>query len=337
MSLSPEELHKQFVEKLSSINSIEDLEHLRVAFLGRKGFLTNMAQGIATLPLEDRKAYGAGINRIKSEVESALAEKKLLLEKIGIEQTMAREKIDITLAARDYKTGGDHPLEQAIKEIEFIFAQMGFTRCSGPEIEDDWHNFTALNIPESHPARQMHDTFYLEGADAKLLRTHTSSVQIRHMKANHPPARIISIGRVYRADDDATHTPMFHQIEGLCIDKNITMANMKHCIENFLQQYFQINPLPIRLRPSFFPFTEPSVEVDVRCDRSSKEMIKIGEGDGWLEILGCGMVHPNVLQNLNIDPEEYQGFAFGIGIERLVMLKYNIPDLRTLFSGNIYC
>jgi len=337
MSTEPEKVQRDFLEKLGLIKTMAALDELRSQFLGKKGCVNDLMQGIASLPIEQRKEYGAEVNRAKSIMESALLEKKNLLEVEQLQLDIARQTIDITLPSRRYSQGGAHPTSQAIRDIEFIFSQMGFSRADGQEIEDDWHNFTALNIPESHPARQMHDTFYLEGAEGLLLRTHTSSVQIRHMQGSTPPSRIISIGRVYRSDDDATHTPMFHQIEGLCIDKGINMAHMKYTLETFLQQFFQVENAPIRLRPSFFPFTEPSAEVDVRCDRSNKESIKIGEGKDWLEIGGCGMVHPVVLRNMGIDPNEYQGFAFGMGIERMVMLKYNIPDLRTLFAGNIWC
>lgn len=337
MSTEPGKIQRDFLEKLSLVENLASLDELRSHFLGKNGYITSLMQGIAALPIEQRKDYGAEVNRTKVAVEAALSEKKSLLEVEQLQLDMARENIDISLPPRCYAHGGAHPISQAIRDIEFIFAQMGFSRAEGPEIEDDWHNFTALNIPESHPARQMHDTFYFEGAENLLLRTHTTPVQIRHMQDKNPPARIISVGRVYRSDDDATHTPMFHQVDGFCIDKNINMAHMKYTIESFLQQFFQVESAPIRLRPSFFPFTEPSAEVDVRCDRSNKGSIKIGDGSDWLEILGCGMIHPNVLRSMGIDPDIYQGFAFGIGIERIAMLKYNIPDLRTLFGGNIWC
>lgn len=337
MKIEAEKLQRDFLEKVVSITDMTALDELRSQFLGKKGCITNCMQNIVTLPIEERKEYGSEINKIKASIEAVLQQKKSLLEAEELKINMAREGVDFSLPPRCHTQGGAHPIAQAIRDIESIFAKMGFVSAIGPEIEDDWHNFTALNIPESHPARQMHDTFYMDGADGLLLRTHTSSVQIRHMCGNTPPARVISIGRVYRYEEDATHTPMFHQIEGLCIDKNITMAHLKSTLQSFLQQFFQIKEVPIRLRPSFFPFTEPSAEVDVRCDRSNKQAIKIGEGNDWLEILGCGMVHPEVLKNMGVDTTEYQGFAFGMGIERAVMLKYGIPDLRTLYSGNIWC
>jgi phenylalanyl-tRNA synthetase alpha chain len=343
------ELQQEFISKLALAADLASLEELRINFLGKKGLVSSLMQNIATLAIEEKKSFGAEVNQLKNFIERELEAKKNAVRAALTLATIAAESIDITLPPRKYTPGSIHPITQAILDIESIFARMGFIKTEGREIEDDWHNFTALNIPLSHPARQMHDTFYLAASQvggfssneisddaALLLRTHTSSVQIRHMKDNKPPVRIISIGRVYRADDDATHTPMFHQIEGLCIDKNINMAHLKYTLETFLKLFFQVAEAPIRLRPSFFPFTEPSAEADVRCDRSDKNSIKIGEGQDWLEVLGCGMVHPHVLKNMGVDSEEYQGFAFGIGIERLVMLKYNIPDLRALFAGNIW-
>lgn len=335
--MSLDDVYAQFTESLSKASNMQALEQVRLSFLGKSGALTFLMQGISSMPIEDRKAYGAEINKIKSAIEESISAKRSVIEKAELEESLLQDAIDVTLQPRIYTKGGAHPVSQAIRDIANIFAQLGFSMVYGPEIEDEWYNFTALNIPSDHPARQMHDTFYIDGSDNLLLRTHTSSVQIRHMQNASPPSRIVSIGRVYRSDDDATHTPMFHQVEGLCIDKNITMGHMKYIIESFLQQFFQIEKLPIRLRPSFFPFTEPSAEVDVQCDRSSKSSIQLGVGTDWLEILGCGMVHPEVLKNMSIDPNEYRGFAFGIGLERLVMLKYNIPDLRALFSGNLWC
>lgn len=330
------ELQQEFVSKLALVKDMASLDALRLYFLGKKGCVPALMQNMASLSIEEKKSYGAAVNQLKNFIETELAAKKQILAEEQMLASIANESIDVTLPPRKYMSGSIHPISQTIKDIEAIFASMGFSSASGPEIEDDWHNFTALNIPLSHPARQMHDTFYLEGDDNLLLRTHTSSVQIRHMENHKPPVRILTTGRVYRSDDDATHTPMFHQVEGLCIDKNINMAHLKYTLETFLKLFFQVKEAPIRLRPNFFPFTEPSAEVDVRCDRSNKQAIKIGEGKDWLEILGCGMVHPNVLKNMGIDSDKYQGFAFGIGIERLAMLKYNIPDLRALFSGNVW-
>lgn len=336
MKLEAIELQQEFVSKLALVKDIASLDALRLHFLGKKGCVPAFMQNMASLSIEEKKIYGAAVNQLKNFIEAELSAKKQMLVDEQMLTSIANENIDTTLPPRRYVSGSIHPISQTIKDIEAIFAQMGFLSASGPEIEDDWHNFTALNIPLSHPARQMHDTFYLEGEANLLLRTHTSSVQIRHMESHKPPVRIITTGRVYRSDDDATHTPMFHQVEGLCIDDNINMAHLKYTLETFLKLFFQVEEAPIRLRPNFFPFTEPSAEVDVRCDRSNKQSIKIGEGKDWLEVLGCGMVHPNVLKNMGIDPDRYQGFAFGIGIERLAMLKYNIPDLRAFFSGNVW-
>ena len=328
-------IKEDFQAGLDKASDMESIEKLRVSFLGKKGLLTQQIKSLGSLPQEERKKFGQQINELKNFIESAISSSKSKVELDEMNRRLESEKIDITLPGRKYARGKTHPISHVIEEIKEIFASMGFDHATGPEIEDDWHNFTALNIPESHPARQMHDTFYTKDEDDMLLRTHTSNVQIRHMQQNKPPYRIISVGRVFRSDYDATHTPMFHQVEALCIDKNITMAHLKGCLETFLKMFFGLDELPIRLRPSYFPFTEPSAEVDVQCDRSSKDELKIGKGEDWLEILGCGMVHPNVLKNVNVDPDEYQGFAFGAGVERLAMLKYNIPDLRTFFESDL--
>ncbi|MCE3232848.1 MAG: phenylalanyl-tRNA synthetase alpha chain [Rickettsiaceae bacterium] len=317
--------------------TLEALEQVRVAQLGKKGVISEKLQSLGQLPPEERKEFGAAINKIKIAVTEAIDAKKLVLEAAELNNRLSTEKIDVTLPVRQSKTGKIHPISQVIDECIAIFAAQGFKVEEGPEIEDDFHNFTALNIPLNHPAREMQDTFYLQktgDVQPPVLRTHTSPVQIRTMENGKPPFKFIAPGRVYRSDYDMTHTPMFHQIEGLYIDKGINMGHLKGCLHNFLKAFFELDEVPLRFRPSFFPFTEPSAEVDIGCDRKDGEL-KIGEGSDWLEILGCGMVHPNVLKNVGIDPEEYQGFAFGLGIERLAMLKYGAPDLRNFFDSDI--
>ncbi len=333
--MSIEAIRKDFEEKITKVNSLQDLESMRISFLGKSGILTEQMKHIANLPVEEKKSFGASVNQLKEVISQKIDSLKSNLEDAELNQKLANESIDITINPRDYKVGKLHPIAKVISDVKEIFAYMGFEVAEGPDLEDDWHNFTALNLPANHPARQMHDTFYVDGTDGDVLRTHTSNVQIRHMQNNKPPHKVISLGRVYRSDDDATHTPMFHQIECLYIDKGVTMGHMKNTIETFLKLFFDVKEAPIRLRPSFFPFTEPSIEADVKCDRSNKNEIKIGQGNDWLEILGCGMVHPNVLKNVGIDPNEYQGFAFGIGLDRITMLKYNIPDLRSMFENDL--
>ncbi|MBY0432393.1 MAG: phenylalanine--tRNA ligase subunit alpha, partial [Rhodospirillales bacterium] len=286
---------------------------------------------------EERKQAGQRLNTIKDSVAAAIEARKAALEEAALDQRLARERIDVTLPPRPETIGRVHPISQTMDEVTAIFGAMGFEVAEGPDIEDDFHNFTALNFPSGHPARLMHDTFFLpERGDGErfLLRTHTSPVQVRTMRNRKPPIRIIAPGRTYRCDSDMTHTPMFHQVEGLVIDTTATMAQLKGCLTEFIRQYFEIDDVPVRFRPSFFPFTEPSAEMDIGCSRAGGEL-KIGAGADWLEILGCGMVHPNVLRHCGIDPAEYQGFAFGMGIERIAMLKYGIPDLRTFFESDL--
>jgi phenylalanyl-tRNA synthetase alpha chain len=327
-------LRKEALGAIESSASTPALEEQRVAWLGKKGKLTEALKTLGQASPEERKTLGAALNQIKKEIEDAIDTRKNALFTAELSARLSLEKIDVTLPAQTIPAGRIHPVTQVIEEITAIFAELGFTVCEGPDIEDDAHNFDALNIPENHPARQMHDTFYLKGASNMLLRTHTSPVQIRAMKNNKPPLRCIAAGNTYRCDSDITHTPMFHQVEGFVIDKDINMGHLKGCIIEFLKAFFEIDDVPVRFRPSFFPFTEPSAEVDIGCSRTREE-IKIGAGDDWLEILGCGMVHPNVLKNCNIDPNEWQGFAFGMGVERLAMLKYGIPDLRTFFDSDV--
>lgn len=312
---------------LKDCQSDANLQSIKVKFLGKSSDITVAMKKLGSLDAEKRKEVGQQINQIKLQAQKIIDDRKEELFQKIIVKRFAEEKLDLSLPARERNIGSIHPISQCLEELLQIFSKYGLVTKDGPDIEDDWYNFTALNIAENHPARQMHDTFYLKADDGnapKVLRTHTSPVQIRTMENDMPPFRIVSPGRTYRSDSDMTHTPMFHQIEGLVIDKDITMANLKFIIIDFIKSFFERDNIEIRFRPSFFPFTEPSAEVD----------IKMGENDNWLEVLGCGMVHPNVLKNVKIDPERYQGFAFGMGVERLAMLKYGINDLRKFFEGD---
>jgi phenylalanyl-tRNA synthetase alpha chain len=335
-----EDLDKLRAEALARVAAAGDLaalEEIRVASLGKKGSVTGLMKNLGGLDPEARKEAGARLNAVKDEISAALDARKGALQEVELNARLARERIDVTLSARPETQGRIHPIPQVMEEIAAIFGQMGFVVAEGPDIEDDFHNFSALNIPPEHPARQMHDTFYFpERPDGTrhLLRTHTSPVQIRTMLSEKPPIRIIAPGRTYRCDSDMTHTPMFHQVEGLVIDKTTHFGHLKGCLIEFVRTFFEVDDVPVRFRPSFFPFTEPSAEVDIGCSREGGEL-KIGPGAGWLEILGCGMVHPNVLKACGIDPDVYQGFAFGMGVERVAMLKYGIPDLRTFFDSDL--
>ncbi|SIN75547.1 phenylalanyl-tRNA synthetase, alpha subunit [Sulfurivirga caldicuralii] len=312
-------------EALEKVEALADLDTLRVRFLGKKGAFTALMKGLGQMSPEERPKAGQIINEAKQTVQALLNEKRAALEAALLEKRLAAEAVDITLPGRDVDIGGVHPVTRTLERIERLFAQAGFTVAQGPEIEDDWHNFEALNIPETHPARAMHDTFYIN--EKEVLRTHTSGVQIRVMEQGEPPIRIIAPGRVYRCDSDQTHTPMFHQVEGLVVEKNANFAQLKTLIIDFLRRFFEDDNLKVRFRPSYFPFTEPSAEVDIATDLF---------GDGrWMEVLGCGMVHPNVLRNVGIDPETYQGFAFGLGVERLTMLRYGVNDLRLFFENDL--
>ncbi|WP_119677517.1 phenylalanine--tRNA ligase subunit alpha [Indioceanicola profundi] len=316
---------------------LASLEEVRVSALGKKGRITALMGDMRNLSPEERKERGQLLNALKEEVGQALESRRDVLKKQELAKRLEAERIDVTLPTRPEAEGRIHPITQTIDELVAIFADMGFTVAEGPDIESDWNNFTALNIPENHPARQMHDTFYLPNSpegQARVLRTHTSPVQIRTMLKQKPPIRIIAPGRTYRSDYDQTHTPMFHQVEALVIGEDIHMGHLKGCILEFARAFFQIDDLPIRFRPSFFPFTEPSAEVDIGCKRSGGEL-KLGPYGDWLEIMGSGMVHPAVLENCGIDSSRYQGFAFGMGIERIAMLKYGIPDLRTFFEADL--
>ena len=334
--MSIDEMYANAKKHIDAASTLKELEDMRVHMLGKNGNITALLKELGKMPAEQRKDAGAAINILKDKTAAAIEAKKATLELAELNARLAAETIDITLPAAPVARGSIHPITQVIEELTAIFADFGFSVAEGPEIEDDFHNFTALNIPESHPARQMHDTFYLrgDGVTHPVLRTHTSPVQIRTMMSQKPPIRIIAPGTTYRSDSDMTHTPMFHQIEGLVIEKGVHMGHLKGLLNDALAAFFGLEKLPMRFRASFFPFTEPSAEVDIGC-RRGKDALVIGEGSDWLEIAGCGMVHPNVLKNCGLDPNEWQGFAFGCGIERLAMLKYNIPDLRTFFAGDM--
>ncbi|MGB1026594.1 MAG: phenylalanine--tRNA ligase subunit alpha, partial [Rhodospirillaceae bacterium] len=304
---------------------------------GKKGTITAQMKTLGGLEPEARKAAGQALNALKTEIAEAIEARKAVLERAALEEKLAGETIDVSLPVRPETTGSLHPISQTYDEVVAIFAQMGFAVAEGPEIEDDFHNFTALNFPPGHPAREEHDTFFLPtrpDGTRHLLRTHTSPVQVRTMLSQKPPIRILAPGRTYRCDSDMTHTPMFHQFEGLVIDKATHFGHLKGCLQEFVSAYFEVKDVPMRFRASFFPFTEPSAEVDIGCSRKGGAL-KIGAGDDWLEILGSGMVHPNVIRACGLDPEEYQGFAFGMGLERIAMLKYGIPDLRTFYESDL--
>jgi phenylalanyl-tRNA synthetase alpha chain len=330
-----DELKSQTLAAIQEASDLAALEAVRVAALGKKGSFAAAMQALAQMPQEDRAAFGATVNTAKSDVTTALEAKQATLQDAGLNQRLEAERLDVTLPVRT-EAGTIHPITQTIDELIAIFAAMGFSVADGPDIEDDWHNFEALNIPPDHPARQMQDTFYLPEANDKkrVLRTHTTTVQIRTLMNNKPPIRVIAPGRTFRYENDQTHAPMFHQFDLVVIDENITMANLRWTVQEFGRAYFGIDDLPVRFRPSFFPFTEPSAEVDIGCDRKSGTL-RLGNFGDWLEIGGCGMIHPNVLKNCGIDPDRYQGFAWGFGIERVAMLKYGIPDVRSFFESDL--
>ena len=318
---------------IAKANDLKDLDDARVLYLGKKGELTALLKGVSKLPKEDRPVMGDTINQAKVEIQKLIESRKDELEEIALEKRILEEKIDVTLPGRNVEKGGLHPITQTLINIENIFTKGGFEVELGPEIEDDFHNFSALNIPEHHPARAMHDTFYFS-ANA-VLRTHTSPVQIRILERQKPPVRIIAPGRVYRCDSDVSHTPMFHQVEGLIVDKEATLAQLKGLLIDFLRSYFEKDDLQVRFRPSYFPFTEPSAEADIECVICGGEGCRVCKKTGWLEVLGCGVVHPNVLKAVDIDPEEFSGLAFGMGVERLAMLRYGVNDLRLFFENDI--
>jgi len=334
-----EQLEQDLLEAIAAAGDLGALEDVRVAALGKKGRISELMKGLGALAPDERKASGQAVNGLKTRVGEALTQRKEALREAELAVRLGSEQADITLTPRagPLVEGRIHPVSQVMDEITEIFADMGFAIAEGPDIETDYHNFTALNIPEEHPARQEHDTFYFApGQDGSrgVLRTHTSPVQIRAMKQTRPPLRIIAPGRVYRCDSDQTHTPMFHQVEGLVIDEVTHMGHLKWTLESFCKAFFEVDEVKMRFRASHFPFTEPSMEVDIGYTRHGDE-IRIGEGDEWLEILGGGMVHPNVLRNVGYDPDKVQGFAFGVGIDRIAMLKYGMPDLRAFFSADL--
>ena len=330
-------LRKELMAAIGKSADSDELETLRVEALGKKGRVTQLMKELGTMDAEERRSIGQSLNSIKNEITLAIEERKTALANNELETRLLKEKIDVTLPTRPEAVGRIHPISQTIDEVVAILGEMGLQVAEGPDIEDDWHNFTALNIPPDHPARQEHDTFYLPGetnGQRMVLRTHTSPVQIRTMQNSTPPFRIIAPGRTYRCDYDATHSPMFHQVEGLVVDQGTHMGQLKGCLIEFCRAFFGVDNLPVRFRPSYFPFTEPSAEVDIGCTREGGQF-RIGHGDDWLEILGCGMVNPKVLENCGIDSAKYQGFAFGMGVERLAMLKYGIPDLRTFYETDL--
>ncbi|WP_262298705.1 phenylalanine--tRNA ligase subunit alpha [Microvirga sesbaniae] len=333
------QLERDLLSQVDAAGDEAALETVRVSALGKKGSVSELLKTLGAMTPEERKEHGPLINGLRDKVQGAIVAKKETLAEAALEARLAAERIDVTLPVPEAPEirGRVHPISQVIEELTAIFADMGFSVAEGPDIETDYLNFTALNFPEGHPAREMHDTFFLapdEKGERKVLRTHTSPVQIRTMTSQKPPIRVIIPGRTYRHDSDQTHTPMFHQVEGLVIDKQANIAHMKWILEEFCKAFFEVEQVKMRFRPSFFPFTEPSAEVDIQCSRKGGE-IRFGEGTDWLEILGCGMVHPNVLRNCGLDPDEYQGFAWGMGIDRIAMLKYGMPDLRPFFEADV--
>jgi phenylalanyl-tRNA synthetase alpha chain len=345
-------IYEEFKSLVSAVADEKALEEIRVQFLGKNGLIVTEAKKISTLTDEVKKDFGQKVNEVKQLIANEIESIQIKFAEEKLEAKLQQESIDVTLPGRSFSRGKIHPITHTIRLIKDICYSMGFEHVDGPDVDNEWNNFTALNIPANHPARQMLDTFYLYPSSFKnssseisatssmedkelLLRTHTSTVQIRHMLNNKPPLKIFSTGKVYRSDYDATHTPMFHQLECLVVDEKSNAQDLHACLETFLRLFFKLDSIPMRFRSSYFPFTEPSFEVDIKCDRSKKGEIKIGAGDDWLEILGCGMVNKKVLDNVGIDSTKYQGFAFGIGIERLAMLKYNIADLRSCFEGDV--
>ena len=318
---------------IAAANDGAALEQLRVDYLGKKGKVTELLKGLGKLSAEERPAAGARINVVKQELQALIGERKAALDEAAIAVKLAAETIDVTLPGRGQAAGGIHPVTRTIERMEDFFAAVGFEVVEGPEVEDDFHNFEALNIPAHHPARAMHDTFYVNAST--VLRTHTSPVQVRVMESSAPPLRVICPGRVYRCDSDLTHTPMFHQVEGLLVDESSSFADLKGLIEDFLRVFFEQDELQVRFRPSYFPFTEPSAEVDMQCVQCGGEGCRVCSQTGWLEVMGCGMVHPRVLENCGIDSERYTGFAFGMGVERLAMLRYGVNDLRLFFDNDL--
>ena len=324
-------IKEEYLSKLEDNLNLLEINEIKSELFGKNGLISSQFKKIGTIEETEKKKFAQELNIIKDELQNRINQKISEIESTEINQKLSKEKIDVTLPERNFVTGKIHPVSQTIDEISSIFSEIGFSVEEGPDVENEYNNFTALNTPDNHPARDMHDTFYLDRKKQKLLRTHTSPVQIRTMLKDKPPFKIIAPGRTYRSDSDQTHSPMFHQVEGLHIDKDINMGHLKGCLNYFIKEFFEIKKIKMRFRPSHFPFTEPSAEVDIGYKIIDGKII-IGEGDKWLEILGCGMVHPNVLKNVKVDPNKYQGYAFGIGIDRLAMLKYGINDLRSFFE-----
>ena len=324
-------LKEEFLTKLKERLNLSEINQIKSELFGKNGLISTQFKKIGTLAENERKKFASDLNVVKDELQDLINFKINEVENAEINKKLDKEKIDITLPARSFVRGKIHPVSQTIDEISSIFSEIGFSVEEGPDVENEYNNFTALNTPDNHPARDMHDTFYLDEKKQKLLRTHTSPVQIRTMLKDKPPFKIIAPGRTYRSDSDQTHAPMFHQVEGLHIDKDINMGHLKGCLNYFVKEFFEVDKIKMRFRPSHFPFTEPSAEVDIGYEMKDGKII-VGEGNQWLEILGCGMVHPNVLKNVKVDPTKFQGYAFGIGIDRLAMLKYGINDLRAFFD-----
>jgi phenylalanyl-tRNA synthetase alpha chain len=322
----------QIIKEIESTKDLLSLENIFTQYLGKKGLLTEQLKNLKILTPQERAEQGKHLNQFKKKFEEQIELQKIKLKQHSVDQHLTQSGIDVTLPGRGHQLGHLHPITQTKLRLQQYFEKIGFVSADGPEIEDDFHNFTALNIPEQHPARASHDTFYFP--DGKLLRTHTSPVQIRVLENNPPPIRIIAMGRVYRCDSDLTHTPMFHQIEGLVLDENITFADLKSMLTDFLHYFFE-KELPVRLRPAYFPFTEPSAEVDMGCVICEQKGCRVCKNTGWIEVLGCGMVHPNVLKHVEVDPEKYTGYAFGAGIDRLTMLKHGVNDLRLFFENDL--
>lgn len=331
-----DDLLSEAINLFDGINDAAELEQAKARYLGKSGSLTELLKGLGKLSPEERPLMGSRINQVKESLEAALNHRRDAIQARKLEARLAGETLDVTLPGRGLGTGGLHPVTRTLERIESLFRSLGFAVALGPEIETDFYNFTALNIPQNHPARAMHDTFYVDNEGSEhLLRTHTSPVQIHYMQSRQPPLKVIAPGRVYRCDSDITHTPMFHQVEGLWVDENANFAALKGVLVAFMQHFFERDDLPVRFRPSFFPFTEPSAEMDIGCVMCHGNGCRVCSHTGWLEVLGCGMVHPNVLKHVNIDSEKYTSFAFGMGVERLAMLRYGVSDLRLFFENDL--
>ena len=321
----------EFIAKLNQKLNLSEINKIKSELFGKNGLISLQFKKIGSIHENEKKKFASDLNIVKIELQDLINDKIKKIQNLEINEKLEKEKIDITLPERSFVRGKIHPVSQTIDKISSIFSEIGFSVEEGPDVENEYNNFTALNTPDNHPARDMHDTFYLDEKKERLLRTHTSPVQIRTMLKDKPPFKIIAPGRTYRSDSDQTHSPMFHQVEGLHIDKDVNMGHLKGCLDYFIKEFFEVKKIKIRFRPSHFPFTEPSAEVDIGYEIKDGKIV-IGEGDKWLEILGCGMVHPNVLKNVKVDPAKFQGYAFGIGIDRLAMLKYGINDLRAFFD-----